>query len=170
MQKSIRGFENYEVSDDGTIINKRTNRILKWRLDKNGYARVNLCKEHKSHTVLVHRLVADAFIDNPNKYQTVDHIDRNKLNNSLSNLRWANMSTQISNRDHSYLIGNKYAKGVKSPRRIPVRQLLNNAVLSVYDCADEAERVTGISACNIRSCCRGVRYTAGGYDWQYAEQ
>jgi hypothetical protein len=81
--KIIQGFENYSVSNLGNIINNKTNRILKHDI-WNSYRIVKLNK--KKHKI--HRLVALAFIPNPNKKQFVDHIDNNPSNNNANNLRW----------------------------------------------------------------------------------
>ena len=88
MIKIIKGFENYGVSDTGKIINIKTNRVLKTRLDRYGYEIVNLYKDKKCVTVLVHRLVALAFIPNEFNKPQVNHKDEIKTNNNVNNLEW----------------------------------------------------------------------------------
>jgi len=84
----IRGYEDYTIGKDGTIKNKQ-GRILKFRFDKYGYARVNLQKDKKKITERVHRLVMVAFNPIPNaNNMTVDHVDGDVKNNNISNLRW----------------------------------------------------------------------------------
>jgi hypothetical protein len=92
--KDIVGFP-YQINKDGLIMNKRTGRILKQYLDTVGYYQVTLCKDGKPVKFRIHRLLAIAFIPNPNNYPVVDHIDINCQNNDLSNLRW--VTSQMNN-------------------------------------------------------------------------
>ena len=80
-------YNGYEISNKGTVRNKKTNRILKSRYNNKGYERVNLRKDNVVKTELIHRLVLQAWKgDIPNK-MNVDHIDRDRKNNKLENLR-----------------------------------------------------------------------------------
>jgi len=90
--KTIEGFENYSVSNLGNIANQKTGRILSISLYKNGYNKVNFSLNGKKYTKQVHRLVAKAFIENPCNKPCIDHIDNNKTNNNISNLRWVTKS------------------------------------------------------------------------------
>lgn len=92
--EKVEGFENYSVSNDGKVRNDKTNRILAGVGTGRGgeYVGVCLTKAKKSYIKLVHRLVAAAFIDNPDNKEQVDHIDGNKLNNNVDNLRWVTAS------------------------------------------------------------------------------
>lgn len=87
----IKNFENYSISNFGNVQNNKTGRILKSYINTKGYHQIRINKK----TVEVHRLVALTFLDNPEFKKEVDHIDNNKLNNYLSNLRWA---TRTENR------------------------------------------------------------------------
>jgi hypothetical protein len=91
--KEIDSFPNYQVSNFGNVRNIKTLKILKPILTGKGYPTVNLKKQFK-----VHRLVAQAFIPNPEEKKEVDHIDNNKINNHISNLRWATPSENCFNR------------------------------------------------------------------------
>ena len=86
---SIDGYANYEVSSHGRVRNATTERILKLVKDTGGYPIVKLCKNGKSKTHKVHRLVANEFIDNPQNKKCIDHMDGVRTNNRLYNLRWA---------------------------------------------------------------------------------
>ena len=100
MRKSIiidGKITNYEVSDDGKIFNIKTGKELKGTYRTNEYHSVILTIDGKNRTFLVHRLIAQAFIDNPNNYPIVDHINQNKHDNRIENLRWVNYSTNAKN-------------------------------------------------------------------------
>lgn len=90
---------NYEVSSEGKVFNKKTGKELKGTFARNEYHSVQLTIGGKPKTFMVHRLVAEAFCENLNNYTIVDHIDRNKLNNNASNLRWVDGSTNARNAD-----------------------------------------------------------------------
>ena len=107
--KSIKGYSNYEVSDNGNVRNKDTGRILKAEDNGYGYYRVSLYIGGKASKKRIHRLVADAFIDNPENKPHVDHIDNKPLNNHVSNLRFA---TNKENQQNSKISKNN-TSGVK---------------------------------------------------------
>ena len=103
--KTIEDFPNYEVSTFGNIKNTTTNKMLKLQQNYAGYVKITLCTNNKkSNSCIVHRLVANSFIPNPENKSTVNHIDRNKSNNHIDNLEWATMSEQNY---HSALVSKK---------------------------------------------------------------
>lgn len=88
---------NYSINENGEVRNDKTGIIKKQYVNKaNGYLYVDLWKDNKSIKCPIHRLLAIAFIPNPENKATVDHADGNRQNNSLSNLRWATYSEQNS--------------------------------------------------------------------------
>lgn len=87
--------DDYLVSDEGKVYSKRTNKILRSGLDKDGYLTHILCVNGERHTTKVHRLVAIAFIPNPDNKPAIDHINENKQDNRVSNLRW------VTNKENS---------------------------------------------------------------------
>lgn len=97
---NIPNFPNYIIERDGTIMNTKTNQILIHSIGngKRRYKVVNLCRNGKRYTCYIHRLLAECYIPREVGKDTVDHIDRNKLNNDLSNLRWVNKSENEINK------------------------------------------------------------------------
>ena len=97
MWTKISRNTNYSINEDGEVRNDITGRIKKPYTNKNnGYLIIDLCKDNKSKKVPVHRLVAEAFIPNPENKPTVDHADGDRTNNSIENLRWATYSENNS--------------------------------------------------------------------------
>ena len=100
--KIINGYDNYEISSHGRCRNNKTNRILKLSANKEtwckGYQYVILRKDNIRKNCKIHRLVADAFLENPLNKKYVDHIDNDPKNNKLSNLRWATSKENQGNR------------------------------------------------------------------------
>lgn len=95
--KDIEGFENYQVSSLGNVRNKTTQRILKYSDSGNGYQKVYLSKDGIKYSKKIHRLVAEAFIPNPQNKSDVDHINTNRYDNNISNLRWATRKENCNN-------------------------------------------------------------------------
>lgn len=84
----VDGYDGYLVSNCGRVVSLKTGRELAWQITPNGYAMVCLYKNDQRFRALVHRLVADAFIDNPDSLPEVNHKDGDKLNNNVCNLEW----------------------------------------------------------------------------------
>ncbi len=96
--KKIEGFKNYSVSDHGNVRNDKTSKVIKTCPNSHGYGQVQLWDEKKRHTQRVHILVAHAFLDNDENKKMVDHIDGDRMNNDVFNLRWATRSENGQNR------------------------------------------------------------------------
>lgn len=101
MLKVLDLFSGYTIREDGEV-RSRFGRIVKQQISKQGYYRLELWANGYGKKYLVHRLLAQAFIDNPDMKPQVNHIDGNKTNNALSNLEWV---TQSENQKHAYSLG-----------------------------------------------------------------
>ncbi len=150
--RSIRQFREYFVSIKGDIVSTKSRRLLKQHLTHTGYLRVYVSNDKISKTVLIHRLIAEVFIPNPNNYKIVDHINEIKTDNRVENLRWC---TYQQNSNFVYENGRGTNK--------PVLQYDKNLnLITKYRSSSEGERKTGVSSSNISSVCRGLTKTAGG--------
>ena len=96
---SIRGYENYVIFEDGVLINTETGKELKPWLDKTGggYYKVGLTKNNKVKKFYIHRLIALAYIPNPDNKDCIDHINRIRNDNRIENLRWSTHSENSQN-------------------------------------------------------------------------
>ena len=94
---AIKDFSNYSVSNFGNVINNKTNKLMKLNL-KCGYYIIMITNGKCKKSFKVHRLVALAFIDNPENKKTVNHKNKNKLDNSIENLEWASMKEQAQHK------------------------------------------------------------------------
>lgn len=176
--KTISGYESrYEVSNLGRVRsipryvdNHTGEKLIKGReisqhINKRGYVIVSLNKESKRKTYKVHRLVAEAFIENPFNKPQVNHIDGDKTNNRVDNLEWNDNS---ENQLHAYRTGlHKPSNKSGKRKRKVVRIDTNGKVVGCYDSIARASVETTTSASNIGECCRGKRKTANGYRWEY---
>ena len=122
---NIKGNNNYCVSTFGNVENMTTGKILQPQIDRDGYYIVSLCKNGKAKTFKIHRLVAEAFLENPDDKLCVDHIDGCKQNNNLNNLRWA---TTVENSRNAKL-SKRNTSGVKG---VSFYQPLNKWNAQIY--------------------------------------
>ena len=102
--KTLNNFSRYEINREGKLYNKTSNFQLKGSLNK-GYIRVSIINDTtgKAKLMFLHTLVAETFLENPNNYDEIDHIDNNKINNNVENLRWCSRSQNNMNREkYSY--------------------------------------------------------------------
>jgi len=93
----INNFNDYLIYQDGRVYSKKTNIFMKSWIDTKGYLVINLSQYNIKKKFLIHRLIAEHYLNNPDKYPFVDHIDRNPLNNNIENLRWCNRELNNQN-------------------------------------------------------------------------
>ena len=159
IKKKIPNFPNYAITTDGDVFNQNGLK-LKPEKSRNGYLRVSLSNKRVRHKrMLVHRLVAEAFIPNPKKLPQVDHKNEIKTDNNVSNLRWA---TPLDNLKHSKVIEKASIAKFTKVRCITTGK--------VYASIKEASDSLGLHHANIVACCNGRRSKCGGLEWEYVKQ
>lgn len=154
--KDIKDFDKYQVSNLGRIRSfkqKKDGRILQL-IEQHNYLYVSLSKHCKETRRLVHRLVAEAFIDNPDNLQEVNHKDENTMNNKVENLEWC-----TSKYNANY--------GTRNKRKSKPIQCIETG--KIYWGVREAERQLGIKHQNLIVACK-TGNKSGGYHWKYIER
>lgn len=126
--KQIPDFPNYSITQDGQVWSHRRNRFLKPVVNSSGYFYHNLRSGGKATNKYIHKLIAEAFIPNPEGKPCVNHIDGNKLNNNVSNLEWC---THAENHQHAARTGLKPRVAKLTPDDVlKIRRLLQDTDLS----------------------------------------
>ena len=172
--RDVKGYEGlYQVSSNGrvkslerTFIDKIGRErcvkecILKPGMDKGGYLRVGLCDGEKRKTFKVHRLVCEAYHENPDNKPQVNHINEIKTDNRACNLEWC---TRKQNINH----GSRTERVAKA-RSKPVGQYtLDGDLVKIWQSTNEVQRQTGFGCGNICNVANGKRKTAHGFIWKY---
>lgn len=179
--KNVVGYEGlYQISSTGKVKSlfrvlmlpdgrpqTKIERILKQSTSHKGYKTVKLCNLGEEHTCQVHRLVAEAFLPNPNGLPQVNHKDEVKDNNFVSNLEWCTNEYNVNYGTATERATKKRINGKKSK---PVLQIdCFGKTVSEYPSVGEAARQLGniSKQGNISACCAGSRPKAYGYIWKY---
>ena len=179
--------EKYKISTNGRLWSNHLNRCLTILKNKNGYDthRLNIDGEFKTYTI--HRLVAEAFIPNPENKPCVDHIIpvSEGGTNDVSNLRWCTHPENMNNERTKKKMSDSH-KGVKhseeqkskmseshkgiphySQRKQVYQYKLDGALVDIYQSTQEASKKTGLSRSGISKCCLGQQYSSNGFIWRY---
>lgn len=167
--KDVVGYEGYyQISNLGNVM--RNKKQLKKIVDKNGYVFVRLYKNGKQKHFSVHRLVAVAFIPNPQNLPEVNHIDANKENNFVNNLEWC---THTENMVHAKIMKlQKFnpLKGSLNPNSKSVMQYdTDGNFIKIWDCMESAAKSLHGNRRNIYKACNHKQKSAYGYIWKYTE-
>lgn len=172
--RAVPGYENnYMVSNMGRVKNIKLNHILKPVKVIGGYYRVDLSVNNNPKHFRVHKLVALAFLPNPKNLPSINHKDENKANNSVDNLEWCThkYNSNYGTAKERSAAHKNYAeiarKGLVYKYKPVVQYNLNGEFVKRWESATHCEKVLGINASRIRSCCRGVSKIAHGYIWRY---
>ena len=170
---SFLGFPLYDICDDGTVISlcyRRGNKEhpMAPHKDTKGYYQVGLRNDKGKKMLVVHRLVAMAFLPNPNNYEQVNHKDENKTNNCVDNLEWCDVKYNNNYGTRNERMA-KTLKGMPKPHfHKKVEQISADGLhIAFYGSVTEAQKATG--ATHISHVCsnNGKYQTSGGYKWRY---
>ena len=168
----------YQVSNLGNVKSLKNNKTKKEKLLKTiktskGYLQVNLYKNKTSKHFSVHRLVAQAFIENPNNYPCVNHKDECKTNNIASNLEWCTNKENINYGSRNERSSKAISKAMTNNPKISkaVGAFKDNKLVMTFPSTKEAGR-NGFSQGNVAACCRNCYIREGnnvfkGYEWRY---
>lgn len=189
MENDMRPVDGYEgeylVSRNGLVYGIAHKHYLKPKINRYGYYVVNLCKDGKVKTHTVHRLVAKAFISNPLRKTTVNHINEIKTDNRVENLEWATMLEQNThgtrierakmntdyktrNIDYSIVAAKHNYEELASRMQKPIAQITDDGnIVGIHKGINVAARKLGINSANIRKCLKGTIKHSGGYRWEY---
>lgn len=200
--RDIEGYEGlYQISNLGNVrsfkaVSKGGNLKPVYR---KGYLTVTLRKNGVSKIHSIHRLIATAFIPNPDNLPVINHIDGNRGNNDISNLEWC---TQLENMRHAFKTGlikhkpltdeqklkvstttkeamsrpeikekmRQLAKGKVGVKSARHKEVINLDTGETFISVREASKFYRIHESNLASCCRGERSIAGGYHWKYIKE
>ena len=164
----------YEVSNLGNIRNAKTHKLRKLRINDKGYHVISLSLGSAKNrpTVRVHRLVAEAFIPNPDNKPEINHIDGNKCNNIITNLEWCTPKENVAHALQFGLANVDHLKALSEYRSKSVKCIDKQGNITIYPSIREAARVVmGDKAkymrYHISECCHGIRETCGGYYWKF---
>jgi hypothetical protein len=164
--KDIPNYEGlYQASNLGFIKNVKTNRVLKPRVDKNGYFKHILYIKGVPKEFRTHRLIALTFIENPDNLPQVNHVDEDKQNNCVDNLEWVDAKT---NNNHASR-NKRIAIGVRnSSKKKPVNQYdLNGNFIKTWESLREIERELNIGHSNLSLAIKQKNGIMKNYKWEF---
>jgi hypothetical protein len=177
-------YPSYMINRKGEVKSLLTGKILKAAKHKSGYMLLGLRKNGESKTVKVHRLLAKAFIPNPENKPFIDHINGVRDDNRLENLRWCtnqeNQSFELARLNNSRaLTGRKQSKEAVAKRAKTLQQSIGKRIeqytldgqyIKTFNSANEIQRELGIWSAGVLKCCNGKFTSSKGFIWKYAPE
>jgi len=167
----VKDYPDYGIDSTGTVWSyKKGKRKEKKHSNTDGYRITTLhrLEDLSCRSCSVHRLVAQAFIPNPENKPQVNHKNGIRHDNRVENLEWC---TTFENARHAHdVLGKKNVAGKDNNRSKPVIQLSEDGkIIAEFEGTRHAQKMIGISQSNISKAARGEKYTAGGFRWKYKE-
>lgn len=160
--REIPGYARYMACANGYVVSKKTGYIHRGNKKKTGYYEVCLRDdEGKKRSVLIHRIIAEAFCAKTGEGLEVNHINGEKNDNRADNLEWVSHNENLK---HAYESGAR--EDDVSAKRV-VAENMETGEVKIFNSIYSAARQLGISQGNICMCCKGRRLYAGGYYWKY---
>lgn len=162
----------YLISSEGKVFSVRSNKVLRNQQIKNGYWRIELNVDGEKERHFIHRLVAEAFLPNPDNLPCVNHKDENPSNNCVDNLEWCTHSynTNYGNRLAKFQEHIQACRGSANPQSKTIYQYdLEGNYIAKYGSAGEAERVLLVDGDCVLKCARGQLKQYKGYVFQFEE-
>ena len=162
--KDIEGYEGlYQVSNKGNVKSLNYSKTKKENVLKpvivNGYLQVKLCKNKTIKSLSVHRLVAQAFIENTNNYPCINHKDECKTNNVVENLEWCTYKYNTN-------YGTRNERANKSKSKKVYQYSKEGELIAVWESTSKCG-INGYNFGHVSSCCNGKRKSHKGYIWSY---
>ena len=190
--KEIEGFDNYQISNLGRVKNIKFDRLVKPLLDNRGYIMVNLYKDGKMKRLSLHRLIAIAFIPNPENKPCIDHINTDRSDNRIENLRWVTQKENHNNplsivnhgnasrgrivseeqkKNQSEKMKGRY-KGNKWGSKKIIQLTLDGIFVMEWDAIKDAADSLGVSSSAIWNCLNGKCQVKSikGFKWKYKKE
>ena len=190
--KEIEGFDNYKISNLGRVKNIKFDRLVKPLLDNRGYIMVNLYKDGKMKRLSLHRLIAIAFIPNPDNKPCIDHINTDRSDNHIDNLRWVTQKENHNNplslmnhskaskgrtiseeqkKNQSEKMKGRY-KGNKWGSKKIIQLTLDGIFVREWDAIKDAAESFGVSSSAIWNCLNGKCQVKSikGFKWEYKKE
>lgn len=170
--KDIKGYSLYKISNYGTVISSYDGSEIKQTINKGGYCKVGLYSNGIRKDFLIHKLVAEHFLDKPDFYDIVNHKDRNPSNNHYTNLEWCTQSYNVKYKD-----ANKISTFIRSNK---IACYNGSVLIGLYVGSNEAAKALNLSPTAVRKCLRDsvriirpyagykMTYSVKGYTFKYA--
>lgn len=162
-KREIKNFSGYWITSEGMVWSDHSNKFIVMVAMPNGYQRVVLSKNNKSYNFLIHRLVAEAFIPNPDNKPCINHKDLNRANNCVENLEW------VTYKENNNYLNHGKKNGAAHKKKVGQYDKQTGKLIKIYDGLIDAAQAVGGKQTNIGACCNNRPHylSAYGYKWKF---
>lgn len=169
--KPIKDYEHYYISNCGRVLNTKSGKMLNMYDNGHGYLFVRLCKNGEYKTKRVHRLVAQAFIENPDNLDTVDHINGIKTDNRAENLQWLSNSDNVKRFYREQITEEQKQRKInafrKNQEHSTIKPIICTTTGIIYESVTDASKKLNIDHSTVSKILKGIRYSTHGYHFKY---